>query len=163
VQFTTFAYYRIRGAVFDHVRRAAESDPRVCLRVNTAEAIDTLVEQSAQAQLENEGTVPAEQTLHGVLAVAATAYTVAHCAEALLSQETLASGDSAAQLERMQQTRAVRDAVQALPEKERLLLTAMYFEHATLEEAGARVGLSKSWASRLHARALGALREHFHE
>jgi DNA-directed RNA polymerase specialized sigma subunit len=32
-----------------------------------------------------------------------------------------------------------------------------YFQNKTLEEAGQKLGLSKSWTSRLHARALGLL------
>ena len=32
-----------------------------------------------------------------------------------------------------------------------------YFQNKTLEEAGAELGLSKSWTSRLHARALELL------
>ena len=32
-----------------------------------------------------------------------------------------------------------------------------YFQNRTLEEAGERLGLSKSWTSRLHVRALEAL------
>jgi RNA polymerase sigma factor for flagellar operon FliA len=38
-----------------------------------------------------------------------------------------------------------------------------YFADKTLEEAGAALGLSKSWASRLHARAVGLLREAFQD
>jgi RNA polymerase sigma factor for flagellar operon FliA len=34
-----------------------------------------------------------------------------------------------------------------------------YFEEKTLEEAGGALGLSKSWACRLHARAVDLLRE----
>jgi RNA polymerase sigma factor (sigma-70 family) len=57
----------------------------------------------------------------------------------------------------------LRASVQAglggLPERERVLLTAMYFEGVTMEEAGARLGLSKSWTSRMHGKALERLRK----
>jgi DNA-directed RNA polymerase specialized sigma subunit len=33
----------------------------------------------------------------------------------------------------------------------------------TLEEAAAKLGLSKSWASRLHAKALAKLKSSIHE
>jgi len=37
-------------------------------------------------------------------------------------------------------------------------VTKHYFEGKNLLEAGAELGLSKSWASRLHAQAVGRLR-----
>ena len=46
-----------------------------------------------------------------------------------------------------------------LPEKERQLMELYYFGDKNLEEAGAQLGLSKSWACRLHARAVDLLRQ----
>ena len=51
----------------------------------------------------------------------------------------------------------VRDAVAALPEKERVLLEKHYFEGKTLEQAGKDMGITKSWASRIHAQAVARL------
>ena len=51
----------------------------------------------------------------------------------------------------------MRQAIEELPEKERKLIKMYYFQNKTLEEAGQKLGLSKSWTSRLHARALGLL------
>jgi RNA polymerase sigma factor for flagellar operon FliA len=51
----------------------------------------------------------------------------------------------------------MRQAIEELPEKERKLIKMYYFQNKTLEEAGEKLGLSKSWTSRLHARALGLL------
>jgi RNA polymerase sigma factor for flagellar operon FliA len=45
----------------------------------------------------------------------------------------------------------------ALPEDARRLIHAAYTEGLDLQEAGRRLGISKSWASRLHAKALGEL------
>ncbi len=49
-------------------------------------------------------------------------------------------------------------AVQELPDKERALLAKHYWEGKNLLEAGAELGISKSWASRLHAQAVDRLR-----
>ena len=69
-------------------------------------------------------------------------------------------GDAPAdeRLGQRQSDQHVRAAVAALPEKERQLMELYYFEDKTLEEAGAALGLSKSWACRLHARAVNQLR-----
>jgi RNA polymerase sigma factor for flagellar operon FliA len=48
----------------------------------------------------------------------------------------------------------IKEAIAERPEQERTLLTRHYFDDMTFEEAAKELGLSKSWASRLHARAL---------
>jgi RNA polymerase sigma factor for flagellar operon FliA len=52
----------------------------------------------------------------------------------------------------------LRRALVELPEIERRLLELYYFGEKNLEEAGLELGLSKSWASRRHARAIDLLR-----
>jgi RNA polymerase sigma factor for flagellar operon FliA len=47
--------------------------------------------------------------------------------------------------------------IDALPNQARLLIRYIYFEDATLQEASSRLGMSKSWASRLHAKTLEQL------
>ncbi len=73
-----------------------------------------------------------------------------------LSDEALPA-DERLELEQMKSR--VRAAIEKLPEKERKLLQGYYFQAKTLEEAGAEIGQSKSWASRLHARAVERLKE----
>ena len=53
----------------------------------------------------------------------------------------------------------MREALTTLSEKERQLMELYYFGDKNLEEAGAQLGLSKSWACRLHARAVDLLRQ----
>jgi RNA polymerase sigma factor for flagellar operon FliA len=53
--------------------------------------------------------------------------------------------------------RRLAGAMAQLPERERALIEAHYGEDLTLDAAGRRLGLSKSWTSRLHARAIDKL------
>jgi RNA polymerase sigma factor for flagellar operon FliA len=78
-------------------------------------------------------------------------------AAAGVTDERLAPPDQ--QLERMHLQARTRRAMDKLPEKERRLLQLHYFEDRNLEVAGVELGLSKSWASRLHARAVDRLRK----
>lgn len=48
----------------------------------------------------------------------------------------------------------LKAAIQRLPYKERRLLELTYFEGKTLADAGVALGMQRSWASRLHARAI---------
>jgi RNA polymerase sigma factor for flagellar operon FliA len=63
------------------------------------------------------------------------------------------------EMERQERDVAVEAALKELPEKERRLLQLYYFEDRPLEEAGKIMGLSKSWSSRLHARAIELLKD----
>ena len=51
----------------------------------------------------------------------------------------------------------LRQLVDTLPPAEQGLIRAVYFEGATLQEAATALGISKSWASRLHAKTLSQL------
>ena len=51
----------------------------------------------------------------------------------------------------------VRAAIEELPEQEKTLLKRHYFDDVNMDVAAAEIGLSKSWACRLHARALEAI------
>jgi RNA polymerase sigma factor for flagellar operon FliA len=51
----------------------------------------------------------------------------------------------------------LRDLIGKLPNDHARLIRAIYFEGATLQEAASRQGMSKSWASRLHAKILESL------
>lgn len=61
--------------------------------------------------------------------------------------------------ERVQLSNDLRCAILELPTKEATLAGYMHFYGETLEDAGARLGLSKSWACRLHARVVRTLRK----
>jgi RNA polymerase sigma factor for flagellar operon FliA len=61
-------------------------------------------------------------------------------------------------LDRARWTARLRAAIAQLPDRPRALVTRHYFEGKSLLEAGAELGVSKSWASRLHAQAVDRLR-----
>lgn len=61
-------------------------------------------------------------------------------------------------LDRARRTARLRAAIAQLPDRPRELVTKHYFEGKSLLEAGAELGVSKSWASRLHAQAVDRLR-----
>jgi RNA polymerase sigma factor for flagellar operon FliA len=78
--------------------------------------------------------------------------------EGPLDENSLSSADE--QLESRQLQDLVREAVDKLPARERQLILAHYWGEETLLDAGRDLGISKSWASRTHARALLKLRRY---
>lgn len=63
------------------------------------------------------------------------------------------------ELEFNKMTRTMHRAIRRLPRQEREIIRRYYFGDASLNEVGNGLGLSKSWTSRLHARAMKKLRE----
>jgi RNA polymerase sigma factor for flagellar operon FliA len=84
VQFKSFAYYRVRGAVIDGVRRMAYLPRRAYARLKAAEALDLENEALAQTRAAGAAQPDAEgalRALDGVLGRVAAAYCVASGAE----------------------------------------------------------------------------------
>ena len=162
VAFTTFAYYRIRGAMFDGLRTMGWYSRADYARYRAEERANEYLQSHAdrpaaeggasQAADAAEALAAVAQVLSGVAAVHITSLEAA----STVADETFASPDAGLDMGRLG-TR-VRAAITKLPEKERRLLELYYFEEKTLEEAGGALGLSKSWACRLHARAVDLLR-----
>ena len=170
VAFTTFAYYRIRGAIYDGLRamgwysRADYARYRAEERANEYLRNRADREGAGQAQGGAAGvtspTASEAATLaevHEILSSVATVHITSLEAASSVPDESLPAADVAVDNHRM--SHRVRQAVAALPEKERRLMELYYFADKNLEEAGAALGLSKSWACRLHARAVDLLRD----
>jgi RNA polymerase sigma factor (sigma-70 family) len=79
-----------------------------------------------------------------------------------MPQEPVDSGQMSAEEKvlRDQQQKNVRLSLSQLPERSRQVLEMFYYQDLTLEEIGKRLGLSKSWVCRLHAKSLELLRTH---
>jgi RNA polymerase sigma factor for flagellar operon FliA len=175
VTFTTFAYYRIRGAMLDGMRtmgwysradyaryraeeRAHEYLQNVSEREGAARAAGAGEDHSEGASEEDSADKAKQlEAIAQILSSVATVHITSIEAASKVADERLPAPD--AELETGQLGERVRQAVKALPEKERRLMELYYFEEKNLEEAGAVLGLSKSWACRLHARAVGFLRQ----
>jgi len=110
----------------------------------------------AEGAPESRDPAAALAEVNELLASVATIHITSLEAAASIADESRPSPELAVEGGRM--AARVRQAVAALPEKERRLMELYYFADKNLEEAGAELGLSKSWACRLHARAVELLR-----
>ena len=157
--FLTFAHYRIKGAIFDGLRRMGVlkgGDQRAAYLSDRANSY-----LSAQSSLDGGSPGAFADDVRDVSdAVASLATVFATSLEGMehlqLKDESLSPED---RLEFSELKARVRAAIEALPENERNLLIGYYYEGKTLEEAGQDIGQSKSWASRLHARAIDKIKK----
>ncbi|MFI5305751.1 MAG: sigma-70 family RNA polymerase sigma factor [Polyangiales bacterium] len=158
IQFKSFAYYRVRGAVLDGVRRMAYLPRRAYARLKAAEATDLEGEPLGEASSAAGARPDAEGSLRaidGVLGRVAAAY----CTAAAADEDAHGTHDPERNLlDGEQRTRVLR-ALELLPEQERFLVRGHYIDGRNFDELAKELGLSKSWASRLHSRALDRMRE----
>ena len=166
VSFTTFAWYRMHGAIIDGLRRSANLPRRVWARLVALRAANEYLEHRAErdAGAAKTGAPPpsgadALAAIQDAMSAIRTMYVTS--LEAMVDRGFDVASDGAPTDDKLaggQLARRLRDALEHLPERERAILTKHYWEGKNLLEAGAELGISKSWASRLHAQAVEKLR-----
>ncbi len=158
VQFQTFAYYRIRGAILDGIRKMTHLPRRVVARARAMGGADLVGEDVGQriegARLAGQRGPDPVSTLDDAIQRITTAFLTAYQESATPEGPSPEEGAEQAQL-----IQKMRQAIQSLPEREATLLHAIYFEDRTLDDIGGQLGVSRSWACRMHARALDRLRQ----
>src|SRR5213075_3051480 len=68
------------------------------------------------------------------------------------------TNDPHTRFEAAELTRFLAEAIDALPEKERLVLSLYYYEELTMKEIGSILGVNESRVSQLHSKATLRLR-----
>jgi len=162
VDFRTFAYYRIKGAIYDGLRRSSWLPRTLYAKIKFEEAANEYLQnKSLQCkQMEEKKTKKGGQNDKVVTETVnslASIYIISLDAGENNDVEDTDGLDVEHRIEFMQIRRHMRDAIGTLPEKEKQLIMMYYFQNRTLEEVGEHLKLSKSWTSRLHARALEIL------
>lgn len=160
-QFTTFAYYRIRGAIYDGLSQMSWLSRAQYRRLQYEQRASAVLRES---QAGDSGGSMAERDDRSWLQNTAEKLAVVYLATGgedsspggVATWEDQAVPPAAAVAARELGAR-LHQLVDRLPEAEGRLIRAIYFEDFTLQEASTRLGISKSWASRLHARALEQL------
>ncbi|MEI9953376.1 MAG: sigma-70 family RNA polymerase sigma factor [Pseudomonadota bacterium] len=166
VPFRGYANFRVRGAIIDGVRASARLSRRTHERLNGLQAAARISEGAFEdlsvPRPPGSGSAEAELALADHLAAMATAMAaglIAPTAHGESGERTLVDlGDNPEQAYGEAQLLAViRSAIAELPHEEAELVRRHYLEGARFDHVADELGLSKSWASRLHTRALTRL------
>jgi RNA polymerase sigma factor FliA len=176
--FPTYAQFRIRGAILDHLRSLDWVPRSVRQKASLIEKVSHQLEGTL-------GRPPSEEEIAGELGVTLDTYQelLTRVGEmSLFSLEDLGfgSGEERFNFERrlddgevdplgalltQERVQLVAGAVARLPEREKLLVTLYYHEELTMKEVGSVLGLTESRVSQLHSQAMlrlkGYLRDHF--
>jgi RNA polymerase sigma factor for flagellar operon FliA len=157
-QFSTFAYYRIKGVILDGVRNQWHQIGRPPRLV--AEEASNAYLQEKSLPLQRGGPSPSTgelvERLSSTLSRLTTCYHLS--SDGLDTLPDPGAQDGYAEVERDSDLAWIRSRVSELPAQWRDLVTAVYEEGRSLEEFARLKGRSKSWACRLHARVIDQLR-----
>jgi RNA polymerase sigma factor FliA len=160
--FMTFAYYRIRGAIYDGLRGMGWMSRSEYAKARFEERANEYLAEVAQAEAtgaeipENPFEMAVQDLASAVQGLAAVYLTSLDGTEGLqLEDEKAVGADEALGLE--QARGLVKETIQKLNEQERTLLEMYYYKEMSLQQVGEHLGLSKSWTSRLHARVIEKL------
>jgi RNA polymerase sigma factor FliA len=160
VPFRRWANLRIRGAMIDGVRQWGQLPRRVYQELRAIAAADRIKETYDEEDSGHPARTSeaADARLTSRLAGLATAMALSSATDSCEPLDVDERGPTPEELaSRAELLARVRDIVSRLPESERTLIERHYFGEETLDQAAASLGLSKSWGSRLHARAIEAI------
>ena len=138
VRFHTFAYHRVRGAMLDGVRKMSQLPRRAHERFQAAA----------------ETTPTAAPTALDKAFTRMTALSTATVLQGRFGNES----PEAVLLKNESITRLLQ-ALPSLSPRQRVLVRGFYFEGRSIDAMARELGISKSWASRLHTNALRELRD----
>jgi len=163
VNFMTFAYYRIRGAVYDGLRSMGWISRSHYAKIRYEERANNYlssINERYGSSMEPHSLQDEVNQIGEVISGLASIFITSIDANEHLQIENEDSGsDPYAQIELQEARNILQEAMTKLPEQERTLLQHYYYKDMTLEQAGKSLGLSKSWASRLHSRAIQKLQK----
>lgn len=165
----TYAYYRVRGAIYDGLRTMGNLPRQVYRQAALGRRTDDYLEnRGRRAAYSREPGAPAKavstlattralsESIRGVIAIQVATRAAVEPHVGVADPRVVPSDEQVLQQERRARLRA---ALLHLPERERLVIERCYFEERALGAVAQELGLSASWTSRLHARAVERLRD----
>ena len=164
VPFRAYANFRVRGSIIDGVRSMAQLSRRTYERLNGLSASLKTSEGAADDTFASGASsrAQADQAWGDHWAAMAAAMAVGLIAPTSIGEEgervQVSTADSPEDaVARAQLLILVQEAITGLPEDEATLVRRHYLEGERFDHVAESLGLSKSWASRLHTRAMQKL------
>lgn len=173
VKFETYASYRIKGAIYDYLRKQDQLSRPLRRKAVLLEEASEKIRQRTQkiptvSELSKEMGI-SEDEVHEIIWKSSSSYIVPLDKENTIQDEEGSTplGDTirdlarnpAEEFERQDLEAELTKAISELPEKQKLTLSLYYFEDKTLKEIGAVLGVSESRVCQLHSEAVYKLKQ----
>lgn len=162
LDFRRFAYFRVRGAMLDGIRKMGNWSRRAYERISLMRAATEAGEGRDPEDPAHLTGADAARRLNQHMASVTTAMTLGVFAGAAREgEDDIVALDASASSEELladeQMARLVRQAVTNLPPPEDEVIRRFYVEGERMDEIAADFGRSRSWVSRVHTKALARL------
>ena len=147
VEFRTFSYQRIRGAILDELRRNCPLSQQMLQRIAFLRPTREQLDSSATVeQLAVAADMPVEQVAE---CLAASRLTRPESWNDSVHGESFSAPESAHPTERQELQQVLADGIETLPDTMRVAVTLHYMEGLKLREVGTVLGLSESRVCRI--------------
>ncbi len=160
VPFRAYANFRVRGAIIDGMRKMAalprSAYQRLAALRDAGLVSEGNLEWTFREPVGSMSPGEAEAALDEHLAAVVTAAAIGLVSEAVRT-EAVADFDLEASYEREELLSLVRKELADLEHEEAEIVRRHYFDGHRLEDIARDLDMSKSWASRLHTRAMARL------
>jgi RNA polymerase sigma factor for flagellar operon FliA len=162
IRFKTFAYTRIRGAIFDELRRNCPFPQELLERITKVRHFLEILTPPVSIETLASKTGLSHDDVNECLAAIRFSRSISWDDVAGSGHRNLASAGEAPELrlESDERKRLLAEAITELPENERVAVTLYYLEDLRLKEIGEVLHLSESRVSRLLKAAEHRLEEH---
>ncbi len=164
VSFASFAFYRIRGAMYDGLRAAGWAVRGTAIQLRDTIAVNDYLESNmlAHASLPHSPSfADCVKYLDRMVGDCVTICLVDHTHLELVSEAQEAT--QRLRLERDELGAALNAAVARLSDNERTVLVRYHVHEDPMGEIADDLGYSKSWVSRINARALDKVKKYLFE
>ncbi|MBT5017648.1 MAG: sigma-70 family RNA polymerase sigma factor, partial [Planctomicrobium sp.] len=149
IDFKTFAYQRIRGAVFDELRRNCPLPQHILQHwALIREVVQSHEETVSPDSISKQTGLSVGEVETCLSAIRMTAPETWH--EELVSKQEESQQDELEEVDRQQ---LLTQAIEELPKQRREIITLYHMDQLTLKQIGEVVGLSESRVSRILAQA----------
>ncbi len=158
-QFSTFAYYRIRGEIYDGIAKMTWTSRARYRRIR----YEQMANQVLDGEREEEGRSSGGSAHVDWFTRTTEKLAVVYLASGVDQERNLMddapdpSQEPGERVMLLEVGEKLRNLVKTLPTTESRLIQLVYFEGYTLQDAASVLGYSKSWTSRLHAKVLEEL------
>lgn len=170
VKFKTYAELRVRGAMIDSLRDIDWAPRSLRRKSRDLERVYGELEQKlGRPATDEEVSQALGQSLEGLhsLLDQLNGLSIGSFDDSFKQDDNEAiinyypddgTNDPHVQFEAAELTQMLADSIDALPEKERLVLSLYYYEELTMKEIGGLLGVNESRVSQLHSKATMRLR-----
>jgi len=157
--FTTYAYPRVRGAVFDGLRKMVDLPPALRRELTRMNASDDLVASTVPTGLPQDGEAAARlfvNTLECLGAVYVASQLGPEDAQALAAVDPTSAAEAAGTHDLLQRLRL---EIRRLPERQQQVVELLYQRQLSTTECARILGINKAQVSRDHAKAIARFRK----